>query len=673
MLDQSLIKSNFLGRDGFRWWIGQIPPEGAHGAQLNGGGWGNRYKVRILGYHPYSEVDLPDDDLPWAQVLIPTTSGSGAANCGTDVKLKPGDVVFGFFLDGDNAQVPVIMATFGKTSQTPSDDYQSPFVPFTGYTDKIKKPNGTLKADQTNEQNAETQKSPRHVPQSTATQIDADEISYFMGIGDIIDFASASSDSSSGSTISKISTEVSNILKFIQNLSSYPGLAQDYIDKQIDIQVDKVTQKIQKIISGLVGSSVNSTYMQMAPILNDGLKQLYEEVYALTFAATLSTSAAHLAGVAAQTAMVPPIKTLQDQIPCVVNSIINGIGSVIKDILKSIVANVTNFVSCVADQFIGALVNDIIPKIAAGLEAAIAGVSSILKFFSNFNISDLLRSSSDFLGGLVSGLSCNQTAGNANAPVKQWVIGKGPKDSPGPNLDNILQNANEAAAIASTFLDGASGIQSILNSFDIFGPSTGIPSISSALGGCYSGPPLTCNAPTINIFGSNGSGASAIPVFGSLVGSVGSIIGAVVTNGGSGYDFPPYVDIVDNCNQGYGAVAQSVINTDGEVTGIYFTSEGENYPIGEPGDYTILSVIIVDPGVGYSDTDQVTDNLGNEYKTQIYNGSVINVQPINIVSITDLPILTIKSNTGSGAILKPIFGLKPEFQGEVKQVIDCIT
>ena len=26
MIENNLLKSNFLGRDGFRWWIGQIPP-----------------------------------------------------------------------------------------------------------------------------------------------------------------------------------------------------------------------------------------------------------------------------------------------------------------------------------------------------------------------------------------------------------------------------------------------------------------------------------------------------------------------------------------------------------------------------------------------------------------------------------------------------------------------
>ena len=43
MLENNLLKSNFLGRDGFRWWIGQIASEDAQGDQINeiGTAWGN--------------------------------------------------------------------------------------------------------------------------------------------------------------------------------------------------------------------------------------------------------------------------------------------------------------------------------------------------------------------------------------------------------------------------------------------------------------------------------------------------------------------------------------------------------------------------------------------------------------------------------------------------------
>jgi hypothetical protein len=57
----------------------------------------------------------------------------------------------------------------------------------------------------------------------------------------------------------------------------------------------------------------------------------------------------------------------------------------------------------------------------------------------------------------------------------------------------------------------------------------------------------------------------------------------------------------------------------------------------------------------------------------IDNGSIVSITPINISDITDLPILRVISKTGSGAKLKPVFGFRTSFQGEIKQVIDCVV
>ena len=115
MIDESLIKSNFIGRDGFRWWVGQIAPIESLKGQNEDSGWGNRYKVRILGYHPFSKEDLSDEDLPYASVIIPPTAGTGGAQFAKSVRLRPSDVVMGFFLDGDNSQLPVILVSLGRT------------------------------------------------------------------------------------------------------------------------------------------------------------------------------------------------------------------------------------------------------------------------------------------------------------------------------------------------------------------------------------------------------------------------------------------------------------------------------------------------------------------------------------------------------------------------------
>ena len=659
MIQESLLKTNFLGRDGFRWWIGQIPPESAHGGQINGAGWGNRFKVRIMGYHPYDLTELPDEDLPWAQCLLPTTSGTGAGNNSTSVKISPGDVVFGFFLDTDNAQTPVIMGCFGRTSQVLTSNTPGPFQPFTGYTDKVKKPNGItdVKPDQTNEQNANSQKSPRHVSPEQAKNIATDEIAFFSATGDKIQLANTVTNT----LVNKISTEVGNLINKLKAPAIFTNIKNE---------INRVTDKIQAICNGLVGNMVNKLFKKLAPLLNQGLKLLYQKVYNLVFLATRSPAIAHAAGVAVQTAMVPLVKILQEAIPCVSGAIISGLGSVIKEILNSVVDNVQNFVSCAANQFTGTLVNVIIGKITDGLSSAIGGVDRILQFFPSFSVDGFLRSSSDAIKGLVGLFDCNQSKGKANGIVDQWIIGSGPSNVPSPDFAKILENANISNAIST-----ASGVAGI------FSPANNIP---NQIGGCYTGPPTTCSPPTINIFGGGGVGCAAIPLLGAIVGSTGSIISTKIINGGSGYRFPPFVEVVDSCNQGYGAVARATINDAGEVDSVYIVSEGENYPIDTIQNYFVSNVLIENAGENYTSTDTVTDNFGNNYPVQISNGSIVKVTPnnntgtqINTVTVNDLPILTVNSKTGSGAILRPILDISnitpSEFQGEVKQVIDCVT
>ena len=138
MIDESLLKTNFVGKDGFRWWVGQIAPANVQGEQLAPGkgtpSWGRRLKVRIMGYHPFSKADLEDKDLPWANIMIPSTSGTGGANFAVSIALRPGDVVIGFFLDGETAQQPVILGSFARTKDVPQDlpSESMGFIPFTG-------------------------------------------------------------------------------------------------------------------------------------------------------------------------------------------------------------------------------------------------------------------------------------------------------------------------------------------------------------------------------------------------------------------------------------------------------------------------------------------------------------------------------------------------------------
>ena len=85
MLDSALLQTNFVGRDGFIWWIGRVadPAVWKNSSTDNRKGWAYRCKVRIIGYHPFDESVMPEDDLPWAHVMVDPNSGAGMACVGS--------------------------------------------------------------------------------------------------------------------------------------------------------------------------------------------------------------------------------------------------------------------------------------------------------------------------------------------------------------------------------------------------------------------------------------------------------------------------------------------------------------------------------------------------------------------------------------------------------------
>ena len=127
MSEGSLFNSGFLGAS-FSWWVGQIADDSTWRDNILPGkfesanevpGWGRRYKVRIIGLHDQGERVISSDRLPWAQVMYPVTGGGGQAKAGGTANLRQGNMVFGFFLDGQDQQVPVIMGVLGNNAQTP--------------------------------------------------------------------------------------------------------------------------------------------------------------------------------------------------------------------------------------------------------------------------------------------------------------------------------------------------------------------------------------------------------------------------------------------------------------------------------------------------------------------------------------------------------------------------
>jgi len=682
-MEESLLKTNFIGRDGFVWWIGQIATEKSWEKQANGEGWGLRYKVRIMGYHPASEAELKDDDLPWAQVMV--HGGTGSANVFKTVRYNQGDVVVGFFLDGDNAQLPVIMGAFGNSKYAPKDEAVGPFKSFSGYSETMKKPSkAAVKATETGDQSSAAQESPRNLPPAKAAKYKPENpATYTNSDGKVISLACGNDEEENKgnkSIITKIKDAIQGFVEDLQNFKAQidGGLeeAREWINKEIDARAEQITQ----LASGLISGMISGTFTKLAPILGQGLNFLYIDVFGKLLAATGNPIIAHAGGVAAQTATLPGVKAISDLIGCLTNLVMGKITGLVADILKSLADNILNFVDCVADQTIGAMLNGIISLLTDGILPALEGISKILQFFENFNFEDFMRNSIDALLGLIGLGSCFKKKTKDKYGACKYRLGCGPAKNNGADLDKLLKNANVANAARVAAQEAGlplDGVQDIVGSFNFFSDAIKDPK-SQVIGdpeSCFAGIPTICSPPTINIFGGGGVAAQAIPIFGAIVGDgpskTGSIIDVKVTNPGSGYMFPPFVEVVDNCNQGYGCVARATIKN-GQIDKVYVVSEGENYPVDEEIPYVVTDVTIVNPGYGYEDGDKVVDNLGNEYDVQIQSGSIIKVTPINRQDITDMPVLRVLTSTGTDALLYANLGDRTD-DGEVKQVIDCVT
>ena len=90
--------------DNVRWFIATVidasPPFGFEG----------RVKIRIHGLHSEQTYLLPQQDLPWAQCVLPTTEG-GVSGIGKSPKIQANSLVFGMFMDGNHSQTPIVLGS----------------------------------------------------------------------------------------------------------------------------------------------------------------------------------------------------------------------------------------------------------------------------------------------------------------------------------------------------------------------------------------------------------------------------------------------------------------------------------------------------------------------------------------------------------------------------------
>lgn len=113
----------YIGEEGFRWFLGKV--EDRDDPKKIG-----RVRVRIYNVHPFTNdgnpdtVNVPTEHLPWATPISSVMSAgviSNKINDGVGISatgMMVGSTVFGFFADGNDCQIPVVLGSLAGLSGT---------------------------------------------------------------------------------------------------------------------------------------------------------------------------------------------------------------------------------------------------------------------------------------------------------------------------------------------------------------------------------------------------------------------------------------------------------------------------------------------------------------------------------------------------------------------------
>jgi len=407
----------------------------------------------------------------------------------------------------------------------------------------------------------------------------------------------------------------------------------------------------------------------------------------------------------AQTALVGPIAGVFKGMNCLVSKVVDSLQGVVEDMLTAFVKNALNAPACAIQQFIGAVltkVNSLIDNIVTPLTGGISKVLGPL-----FKVKDILSAGINLADKIGDFFKCEPKKGGKKAdPGKRSsnIIEIDKPNSKQPKTEkvqqNILDKATKAANTASEGIsnfgkDLRSGTKEKITNFEkeygqwtIFGSKVSEAAEQNIGTDCYTGNVFKCGAPTAEIFGGDGEGASGKVILGKFIDKLdpddlygeikrtASIIGVEITNPGEGYTEEPIIDFSDSCDQGYGAFGKVIIEKNvnspryGQVINVVITSEGENYPVDLPadvGDVYIKEIIVENGGEGYENA--FIDDKCMNLKT--IDGKIVSVEITCQNPYRSIPNIDI-INPGIGAVLRPIMSSTPQDSNQNPTIIDSV-
>lgn len=647
MIDESLFKVNQIGKDGFIWWIGQIPEAKSWKAESlhrnykdenkKSKNWPERAKVRIIGYHSFRQDDLKDEELPWAHVMMDPAFGSAQGGEGISSNLTGGEICFGFFLDGDDAQQPVIVGLLHRprSVQNLEVDKDFAFQPFTGHQGTVPSTKRSISQ-------------PVNPKQAPAPQPSSQGFTYKDGFwGKLQDPVVGFSSSLNFIELSKLNLGINSETNFNINYSdtlwtSKENLAVQAFLKKATVTytpptfcnsnlIGQITQILQDFIGFTNGlQKYANTYID--PVLNE----------IVDIKNTISSVASSIGGIIRliinairgglikciialfkkfiglvvpcpqQEIFANSARKILDVLFCLFEKLIPYIIEFIEGLLLDLVDSVFSAPACAIEQWVAAILTNVMTSIEESIDVIISGISWLTGGLTN--VFDVLNQASTLASQIYSFIGCDEL--KCTTPSK-WVSTMGPSEVEADNWSKMVGSVN-------VFRDASNelgSVESALSGLSLYEQSSiydGCNQLVNNPTSQYDLPTLLpgiildrCIPPVISVYG-DGTGAILEPV----ITEAGSIIAVNIVSPGFGFSRAPTLTVIDNSGYGSGAKLISLIDENGSINKVAVLSSGSGYCQG--------NFSSTNSGIGTTDGLNTIINLSAS-KNKIFEGDSVDI------------------------------------------------
>jgi len=665
MLETRHSNIEFLGKDGFHWFIAQVAPDKVWRDKNNQNfDNGFRAKIRILGHHPGENEDeggISDENLPWAHFLVTPQFGAGNNYTGTSFALQGGEMVIGFFLDGEEGQQPVVIGAFYANYSIED---------LTSYKEALEKGTTGFKAleidpnieygDHIQIQKQEKMLQSGGVVDSNEEVLDEnkekkkvieehfDNKSYHVPKPEICTDPSKKSGGIS-KTLQKFFDKVNELDQFSD------GWIDPVLNKIVDMDelIDDASQEVSQAMSGII----RGARFKMFEEINEAVDDVVDFLTPDFLEKSIET------------------KKKKDEIFCAIENILNGLKNVVGDFLKGLIGNILNAPLCAAEQFLSGLMS----KLTMDIQNMIAPLLSGLSKFTGKAMPDfksMMTKAMEMTAAALALFECEDQKCDANPA--DFLTNIGPDKKKKMDKKGLLSKFTQLSG--SKLVGGISNLPGLAFPNSVIGDTVGSFSGGSPLEGLVGGCNVSskqCGPPRIEIFGGGGFGAVADAV----INETGKIIGVNMKDFGSGYTEAPFVTMIDDCNNGKGATGLACLEGDKVMNicildaGGGYLSEGVSDSEGVDVIGEIVDVTIISTGAGYEDGDLIVSDSGQALTPIIEDGRIVGVKGTIDQGLTDIPELTVQTNTGFGAKLLPVtrFVKREEYTDPVVPEAELIT